>query len=129
MIRVAVAILKKDGKILICQRKRNSRYGLKWEFPGGKVESGETVLECLKRELAEELSIAVNSASPTDVQTAFYEDGGKFEVHYYTVEQYRGEPINKAFEQIQWVSPKDLRNLDILEGNRSFVEKLTGGTA
>ncbi|HEX9615091.1 MAG TPA: NUDIX domain-containing protein, partial [Bacteroidota bacterium] len=57
MTRVAVGILKKDGTILVCQRRRGSRYELKWEFPGGKMEPGESVEDCLQRELTEELSL------------------------------------------------------------------------
>ena len=57
MNRVAVGIIVKDGQLLACQRRRNGRYPLKWEFPGGKIERGETAREALVRELREELSI------------------------------------------------------------------------
>ena len=80
MTRVAVGVLQKGGKILVCQRKKGSRYGLKWEFPGGKLEPGETILECLKRELFEELSISVRDIDRVQIQSTFYEDGGMFEV-------------------------------------------------
>ena len=125
MTRVAVGILRKNGKILACQRKKGSRYELKWEFPGGKLETGETPLQCIQRELREELSITVDKVQKMEFQSAFYEDGGKFEVAYCHISEFGGDPKNNVFESIRWVDPAELRQLDILEGNRSFVEKLT----
>ncbi len=57
MITVAAGILTQGGRVLICQRKRSGAFPLQWEFPGGKVESGEDVQTCLRRELHEELAI------------------------------------------------------------------------
>jgi mutator protein MutT len=124
MTRVAVGVIHQNGKILICRRKQNSRYGLKWEFPGGKLEAGESILDCLRRELREELSIEVERYDRVETQTAFYEDGGTFEVAYCHVRRYLGEPRNNVFEEIRWVSLDELRTLDILEGNKPFVESL-----
>jgi mutator protein MutT len=125
MTRVAVGVLQKDGKILVCQRKKGSRYGLKWEFPGGKLEPGETILECLKRELFEELSISVRDIDRVQTQSTFYEDGGMFEVAYCFVSQFTGEARNNAFEEIRWVTIPELRAMDNLKGNEAFVASLT----
>jgi 8-oxo-dGTP diphosphatase len=125
MTRVAVGVLQKGGKILVCQRKKGSRYGLKWEFPGGKLEPGETILECLKRELFEELSISVRDIDRVQIQSTFYEDGGMFEVAYCFVSQFTGEARNNAFEEIRWVTIPELRALDNLKGNEAFVASLT----
>jgi len=125
MTRVAVGVLQKGGKILVCQRKKGSRYGLKWEFPGGKLEPGETILECLKRELFEELSISVRDIDRVQIQSTFYEDGGMFEVAYCFVSQFTGEARNNAFEEIRWVTIPELGALDNLKGNEAFVASLT----
>jgi 8-oxo-dGTP diphosphatase len=125
MTKVAVGILQKDGKLLVCQRKRGSRYGLKWEFPGGKVEPGEDTLECLQRELDEELSLKIEAIERVQTQRAFYEDGGMFEVDYCFVSNFQGEPTNNVFEQIRWVTVEELRSLDLLEGNKTFITSLT----
>jgi 8-oxo-dGTP diphosphatase len=124
MTPVAVGILRNNGKILVCQRKRGGRYELKWEFPGGKLESGETPLQCLRRELQEELSITVETVQRMEFQSASYEDGGMFEVAYCFISEFSGDPRNNVFETIRWVNPEELGQLDILEGNRAFVEKL-----
>lgn len=125
MTRVAVGILRKNGKILACQRKKGSRYELKWEFPGGKLEPGETPLQCIQRELREELSITIDKVEKMEFQSAFYDDGGMFEVAYCHISDFIGNPQNNVFETIRWVDLDELRLLDILEGNRSFVKKLT----
>jgi 8-oxo-dGTP diphosphatase len=60
MINVAAAVIvNKDGKILVTQRSKNDNLSLKWEFPGGKIEDGETAEECLKREIMEELNLEI----------------------------------------------------------------------
>jgi 8-oxo-dGTP diphosphatase len=122
--RVAVAILRRDGKILVCQRKRGARYELKWEFPGGKVEPNETTVQCLLRELLEELSIRPLGIERIELQTSEYPDGGRFEVAYCFITSFSGEPQNNVFEEIRWVTKEELKRLDILEGNKTFVAQL-----
>ncbi|MBI2620036.1 MAG: NUDIX domain-containing protein [Ignavibacteriales bacterium] len=59
MTRVAVGIIRNNGKFLLCQRKKGSRYGLKWEFPGGAVEFGDTLENTIIREMMEEFDIEI----------------------------------------------------------------------
>jgi 8-oxo-dGTP diphosphatase len=131
MKRVAVGIIMRDGKVLACQRKRTARYPLKWEFPGGKLEQNEAAKEALVRELREELTIEAVSTEEFCRRDWIYPEGatdpqkeGSFRVHYFLVDGFSGEPVNKAFEQIRWVTPKDLLTMDILEGNRIPAELL-----
>lgn len=67
MIDVTAAVCQQDGKILICQRPAEKNFGLLWEFPGGKAEANETLEECLKRELREELAFEVKDLRLLDV--------------------------------------------------------------
>jgi 8-oxo-dGTP diphosphatase len=122
---VAVGILAKNGTVLAGQRRRNARYPMKWEFPGGKVEAGETPAQALARELREELSLETFPTEEFLVQTWEYEDHA-YRVFYYILRSFRGEPVNNSFEQIAWVTPQELLTMDILEGNRAAIEKLTG---
>lgn len=128
---VSVGIVLRNGLVLACQRPRNGKYPLKWEFPGGKVEEGESAVDALARELQEELSIEVVAHSEFHRQEWVYAEsknannsGGAFHVTYFLVNSFAGEPVNNAFEQIRWVMPADLFALDILEGNREAVELL-----
>lgn len=131
MKRVAVGIVVGNGLVLACQRLRNARYPMKWEFPGGKIEQGESAAEALIRELREELSIEVTTHQEFHRQQWVYPDSkntnnssGAFHVTYFLVHSFSGEPVNNAFEQIQWVIPADLLTMDILEGNREAIELL-----
>ncbi|HTY60028.1 MAG TPA: (deoxy)nucleoside triphosphate pyrophosphohydrolase [Bacteroidota bacterium] len=131
MKEVAVGILRSDGKVLACQRRRNAVYPLKWEFPGGKVEPGESPAEALRRELREELGIEATPGAEIHRQEWVYPDGvadpkkdGSFRVFYFLVDRYTGVPANHAFEEIRWVTLPELRRLDILEGNGEAVDKL-----
>jgi 8-oxo-dGTP diphosphatase len=136
---VAVGILLRDGKVLACQRNATVRYALKWEFPGGKIETGETAREALERELREELSVRIVRAEPFHVQEWTYPDSaegandGKFRVQYFTVPAFEGEPVNHVFARIRWVTLDELSTLDLLEGNRDAVallgSKLASGQA
>jgi len=131
MKEVAVGILRDDGKVLACQRRRKGVYPLKWEFPGGKVEAGESPADALRRELREELGIEATPGAEFHRQEWVYPDGvadpkkdGSFRVFYFLVKDYTGEPANHAFEEIRWVTLAELGALDILEGNREAVQIL-----
>jgi 8-oxo-dGTP diphosphatase len=126
MKEVTVGILIQDGLVLACQRKTTAPYPLKWEFPGGKIEPGESPRTALIRELQEELSVTVEPATEFFRQEWDYGDQS-FRVYYYCVRSFSGIPQNMAFEQIRWVKPETLLMMDILDGNREVVNKLVGG--
>jgi 8-oxo-dGTP diphosphatase len=125
MTEVAVGIIRKKGMILICQRKKGDRYELKWEFPGGKLNANETIEQCLRRELREELSIEIHSIERIQAETSYYEDGGFFHVSYCFVSSFDNEPQNNVFEEIRWISLDELKAMDVLDGNRSFIASIT----
>jgi 8-oxo-dGTP diphosphatase len=123
MKKVAVGMVLRDGLVLACQRLSSGRFPYKWEFPGGKIEPGETPEEALVRELHEELGIhAVVDGEFYRQQWSY--TTGSFDVTYMIVRSFTGEPENLAFEQILWVPLIDLLEMDILEGNRPAVELL-----
>lgn len=131
MQHVAVGIIVENGQVLVCQRKHNARYPLKWEFPGGKIEANEAPENALKRELREELSINAAIGKEFHRQEWTYTEGlsnssddGTFKVVYYLIDSFKGKPANRAFEQIQWVTPSELQKMDILDGNKEAVNLL-----
>ena len=123
-VRVAVGIIIREGHVLCCQRKKDARYGLQWEFPGGKMQPGEEARDCLKRELREELAINVETIEPYDTHLQSYADNGIFEVHYFLIKEYRGEVKNKVFESIRWLPPDKFDTLDFLQGNKPMLDRL-----
>ena len=121
---VAVGVLRRDGTFLVCQRKLGGWYALKWEFPGGKLEKGESVEQCLRRELREELSLEIHFIEHIQTEAAYYEDGGTFNVSYCFISGFDGEPQNNVFEQIRWVALAELKEMDLLDGNKHFIHSL-----
>ncbi len=124
MVKVAVGIIKMGSQVLVCQRKKNARYGLQWEFPGGKLENGESLEQCLQRELREELSIEATVGAEFHHQSWTYPDAGSFEVSYYLVPSYSGFIKNNVFEHIRWIPMSEIGMLDMLEGNKEVVALL-----
>jgi 8-oxo-dGTP diphosphatase len=128
MKEVAVGILRRKGKILACQRTHDAVYPLKWEFPGGKLEPGESSRDALRRELHEELGIQATIGGVLHRQDWTYPEGtanqahdGSFRVTYHLIDDFAGEPVNRVFADIRWVTPAELGALDVLDGNREVV--------
>jgi 8-oxo-dGTP diphosphatase len=118
---VVAAIIQRDGRILIGQRKDLGHHPLKWEFPGGKVEPGETPEAALIRELQEELGI--HARVDRELMRYEYQYPGRSRILliFYRVVDFEGEPQNLDFDQIRWEQPELLRNYDFLEGDTLFV--------
>ena len=129
MITVAAGILVQDGRILICQRKRDGAFPLQWEFPGGKVEAGEDVQTCLRRELHEELAIDAEIGSEISAFQYTYPNGFEVSLVFLHVPTYTGTMRNQAFEQIVWAEPGQLLRYDFLEADRELVARLAHGEA
>src|SRR5216683_184802 len=99
---VVAAVIERGGLILIAQRKSNSRHALKWEFPGGKVEAGETPESALVRELEEELGIRAIIEREITRYEYHYPGRDRILLVFYRVVRFEGELRNLDFEQIRW---------------------------
>ena len=126
-LQVVAAVMERDGQILIGQRKRDSsKHALKWEFPGGKVEAGETAEQALARELQEELAIDACIGPLIEAYEFQYPGSDRSTaLLFFEVTEFAGEPQNLDFEQIVWVKRAELANYDFLEGDVAFVLRLT----
>jgi 8-oxo-dGTP diphosphatase len=124
-INVVAGLVFKADRLLVCQRHENSAFALKWEFPGGKVESGESDAAALRRELAEELGIVVQGMRPIFQDQHGYPDGPEVSLHFFKILAYDGEPKNLVFQRIEWVELSQLEGFDFLEGDRRLISKLT----
>jgi 8-oxo-dGTP diphosphatase len=127
MKRVVAAIILKDGKILVCQRTRHQIMPLKWEFPGGKIETGEQPRDALRRELDEELGIDATVGEEVARIQHNYKGGGSVELRFYVVKQYSGEIENRIFQDVQWADRKTLPEYDFLEADLQLVKDLADG--
>lgn len=125
-ILVTAGILTEGERILICQRHRTDRYGLQWEFPGGKVDAGESLKEALGRELREELAIDAEIGS--EVYRLRHRYPHRYvEVVFFAVPGYRGEIRNQVFEMVAWATREELSAYNFLEADRGLVARLARG--
>lgn len=127
MTTVAVGLLERSGRLLICRRRRNQVHGGKWEFPGGKVEPGETPREALIRELGEELGIDVVAAEEAVRYDYTYPGERSVLLVFFTVGSYRGRIRPSGFAEVRWESRAELPRYDFLEGDGRIVRELAEG--
>lgn len=124
MLNVAVGIIKNQhGEILISQRAKEVHQGGLWEFPGGKLEPGETTFQALKRELFEELGITILSATPFLEITHQYADVSVF-LDIHVVDAFQGEPKGMEMQPIMWVPIANLNQYQFPVANQRIVDTL-----
>ena len=120
-INVVAGIIINQNKILIGKRKDKDIGGGKWEFPGGKIEVGETNSEALKRELYEELGISVKIGK----ELMNYEHMFKttiYNISFMEIIDYEGEIRNNAHSEIKWVKFSNLLEYDFISGDDRFIQ-------
>jgi len=122
---VAAALYDAAGRVLIAQRPPGKHLAGRWEFPGGKVASGESESQALARELREELGIEVAASRPLMRLTHSYPDRS-VELSMWIVERYTGVPRGLDGQQLRWVAPDELDAEDLLEADQPFIEALAG---
>jgi len=120
---VVAAIIKKDNFYLIVQRNRNKYMGLKWEFPGGKVETNETFHEALSREIQEELNIQINVHEKI-AEEKYKDDEIDIILHYYLCSEKSGTIRLNEHENITWVEKEDFDKYDFVEGDGNVLSLL-----
>ena len=124
MIEVVAALIRNNGKFMICQRPENKSRALLWEFPGGKVEAGETKEAALARECREELAIELEVGKMFADSTFVYPD---ISVHLSLFEAriVCGEPKLLEHRDIRWITPEEAHLFEFSPADVPFVEKLT----
>ena len=125
---VAAVIERSDRRLLIGQRRRNDTSALKWEFPGGKLQRGETPEDALARELKEELGAALQKCvSIGRVVHKYAETPEQLEILFFAAAISDGDLTPRTFEKIAWVLPKELGDYDFLAANAGLVANLATG--
>jgi 8-oxo-dGTP diphosphatase len=117
-VRVVAAVVRRYGRLLVCQRPAHKRHGGLWEFPGGKLEAGETLLHAARRELHEELGVETESAG--DVVYRQRDPGSAFLIEFVPV-VVRGEPRALEHEALAWLTLNEAAALPLAPSDRSFV--------
>jgi len=125
-VDVAVGVIVHSGKALIAQRPKHLHQGDKWEFPGGKVEAGESIDGALVRELKEELNIEVTQQKPWFSLQYDYPDK-QVNLHMCIVSEFIGEPQGQEGQPLKWALINDLQNYTFPDANVSIIEKLQAG--
>jgi 8-oxo-dGTP diphosphatase len=124
---VAAALIVRGGEVLICQRRADQPMALQWEFPGGKIEPGESPEEALIRELREELGIEATVGPLVTHVRHNYRHGGAVDLQFFAVREFAGELENRIFAQVRWTKLEDLPSYDFLAADRGLIRDLASG--
>jgi 8-oxo-dGTP diphosphatase len=122
-IPVVAGFLRKGDLVLVGQRPETHSLAGQWEFPGGKIESGETPEEALARELSEELAIDATVGSLKLVCTHNYGDVNIL-ILFYEILYWKGEPKTMHHLALEWIKPEDLKVRAIPDANKKILDKI-----
>ena len=123
VVHVAVGVILRGQQVLLALRSSKQHQGGKWEFPGGKVEKGETVAAALKRELHEEIAIDVAESSAfMQLEYAYPEKTVLLDI--YLVTGFDGEPEGREGQPLRWVDIAGLGDIEFPDANQPIVERI-----
>ena len=125
--QVVAALIVCGDELLCCQRTEHQALPLKWEFPGGKIEAGETPPEALRRELEEELGILAEIGPEVTQVVHTYANGNSVSLRFFTVPRFANELQNRIFRDVRWVKRTELPTLDFLDADKELVGRLAVG--
>jgi 8-oxo-dGTP diphosphatase len=120
------AVIRRGDEYLVCQRPAHKRHGGLWEFPGGKLQDGESLADAARRELQEELGVAVTATGAVRFVAA--DPGSAFVIEFLEV-TITGTPRPTEHAQVAWVAAAALAELPLCPSDRAFVAALVAGSA
>ena len=127
VIEVGCAVIfNKNGQILIARRKAGSYYGGWWEFPGGKIETGETMEQCLVREVREELGLEIRPLALLRKTSHTYPEREVL-LHFYRCDLISGTPACIECDDFRWIEPKEFCQFQMLPADVPIIQDLIDG--
>jgi len=128
-LRVAAAVIRRGVTLLLTQRPPGGPLGLMWEFPGGKIEPGETLAHALIREVQEELGVHARPGAELEITRFRYPHGLEVEIHFVDCDidsdELRPGP---GVHALRWIRPGDVDPAEVLEADRGFLARLVKST-
>ena len=122
---VVAGVIEWEGKVLVCQRRRGDAFELMWEFPGGKLQAGESAAGGLARELLEELGVEAEiGAELFRTRHRYAELSEEIELIFLAATVEVSKIRNIVFEKMEWCAAKELAELNFLAADREFIAKL-----
>lgn len=123
IIEAVAAVIEKDGKFLITKRLETSPMGHCWEFPGGKVEPGESINDCIVRECMEEIGVVIQPLRY--LQDKFYDyPHGKIHLHFVLCQIVSGEPQTLQCREARWIEPHQFIDFEFPPADREVIAQL-----
>ncbi len=119
---VTCALIVAENKVLVCRRPRNKSRGGLWEFPGGKVQSGERPADCIKRELLEELGITVGIIKTLDAVHHYYPDL-EIKLLPFVCEIAGGKITLHEHSEVKWLNEAQLRNMQLCDADKLILRQ------
>lgn len=120
---MVAGLIRRQGKVLVGQRPEGASLAGTWEFPGGKIELGESPEDALARELDEELGVKAEIGPLKFVATHTYGNTGILFL-FYDVKFWKGQIKTQQHLDLRWVTPKELKELELPEANSKFLKQI-----
>tara|TARA_B100000963_G_C22554274_1_gene638305 strand:- start:442 stop:870 length:429 start_codon:yes stop_codon:yes gene_type:complete len=122
---VVASVFKKKKKILISSRPRGKKFPGLYEFPGGKLNTGEYLIEALAREIKEELGVKIDLNKVYFLKSyKIIQKSKKINLHFFLCLKWSGDPVGLEEQTLKWIFPHELKNHNLLKSNLKFTNYL-----